>query len=335
MNQNRIQTPHNVLDENGHVMEAGYSKKEVLHYDKSQVTASRLRLKEWDYFFVGNKDYGLAITIADNNYMGLAGFVFLDFKNQKKYDYTKMLFNARKHLNMPNQLLSGTVAYDSKDLSISYEYKFDQILIKAQARKLKGLEDATIDLTLNVLNDDHLVIVTPFEKKKAFYYNQKINHLAASGYFTVGERRYSLDDNFGLLDWGRGVWTYDNTWYWSSASGKENGHLIGFNLGYGFGNTEQATENILYYDKKGHKIDEVHFHISDDFISPWKVTSNDDSLYFDFYPIYDNHTNIDLFVIGQNAHQVFGEFKGYMRIDGEKIEVKSLFGFAEKVRNRW
>jgi hypothetical protein len=25
---------------------------------------------------------------------------------------------------------------------------------------------------------------------------------------------------YGVLDWGRGVWTYSNTWYWASMSGE-------------------------------------------------------------------------------------------------------------------
>ena len=47
------------------------------------------------------------------------------------------------------------------------------------------------------------------------------------------------------MDWGRGVWTYHNTWYWSSASGELDGVPFGWNLGYGFGDTAAATELIL------------------------------------------------------------------------------------------
>ena len=42
---------------------------------------------------------------------------------------------------------------------------------------------------------------------------------------------------FGVLDWGRGVWTYHNVWYWGSASGLVDGVPFGFNIGYGFGDT--------------------------------------------------------------------------------------------------
>ena len=60
-------------------------------------------------------------------------------------------------------------------------------------------------------------------------------------------KRYEFDPktDFGTLDWGRGVWTYDNTWYWGSGNADINGNSFGFNIGYGFGNTSAATENVM------------------------------------------------------------------------------------------
>ena len=33
--------------------------------------AGKLRIKEWDYYCVNNGHFALALTIADNSYMGL------------------------------------------------------------------------------------------------------------------------------------------------------------------------------------------------------------------------------------------------------------------------
>ena len=51
-------------------------------------------------------------------------------------------------------------------------------------------------------------------------FNQKINCMRASGYFLFDGKRYEFNPtaDFGTLDWGRGVWTYDNTWYWGSGN---------------------------------------------------------------------------------------------------------------------
>ena len=115
---------------------------------------------------------------------------------------------------------------------------------------------------ISYLNKDTLVIITPPYKddKKAFYYNQKINNLIAMGTLTFGKEEYQLNKLQGVLDWGRGVWTRDNTWYWSSMSTiLPDGSPFGFNLGYGFGDTSAASENMAFYKGKAYKLNDVDF----------------------------------------------------------------------------
>ena len=83
--------------------------------------------------------------------------------------------------------------------------------------------------------------------------------MPATGNFQLGERKFQFQSNkdFGALDWGRGVWTYKNRWFWSSASGLIQEKTFGFNLGYGFTDGSPASENVLIYENKIHKLDEV------------------------------------------------------------------------------
>ena len=95
-----------------------------------------------------------------------------------------------------------------------------------------------------------MVIATPFLKNKHFYYNQKINLLKVSGYFKCGNLKHTFKpDTYGVLDWGRGIWTYSNTWYWSSLNVKQGDNVIGWNLGYGFGDTSAASENMFFVNQ--------------------------------------------------------------------------------------
>ena len=125
---------------------------------------------------------------------------------------------------------------------------------------------------------ESMVICTPFDKKGHFYFNQKINCLRAAGEVSYGGRIYRFDpeESFAVLDWGRGVWTYHNTWYWGSASGAVDGAPFGWNIGYGFGDCSAATENMLFHNGKAHKLSRVNFHIpggEKDFLSPWTFDS--------------------------------------------------------------
>jgi hypothetical protein len=116
-----------------------------------------------------------------------------------------------------------------------------------------------------------------------------------------------------------------------------NGKPFGFNIGYGFGNTSAATENILFYDGKGHKLDEVTFHIPpDDYLKPWTFSSSDGRFEMSFQPIIDRCALTDVKIIISDQHQVFGKLSGTAILDdGTKLELKDVVCFAEKVRNKY
>ena len=188
-----------------------------------------------------------------------------------------------------------------------------------------------------------MVICTPFDKPGHFYYNQKINCMRAKGQVTYDGRDYVFDpaESFAVLDWGRGVWTYHNTWYWGSASYHVDGVPFGWNIGYGFGNTEAASENMLFYDGKAHKLERLTFGIPqkdgrDDFMSPWRFTSSDSRFEMPFTPVLDRASRTSLGVLCSDQHQVFGRFNGTATLDdGTVLQIENLLGFAEKVFNKW
>jgi hypothetical protein len=63
---------------------------------------------------------------------------------------------------------------------------------------------------------------------------------------------------------------------WGSASGLLDGQPFGWNIGYGFSDRSPASENMLFYKGKAHKLEDVTFHINtSDYMAPWKFTSSD------------------------------------------------------------
>ena len=167
--------------------------------------------------------------------------------------------------------------------------------------------------------------------------------MAASGIVSIGETEYIFNkkDSAAVLDWGRGIWTYSNTWYWSSLNTYVDGESFGFNLGYGFGDTSAATENMLFYKGKAHKLDQVDFGLptkdgKDDYYGVWNFTSNDNRVTLRFEPIIDRASCTDIKLIKSDQHQVFGRFYGDCILDdGTIITLTGQIGFAEKVSNKW
>jgi hypothetical protein len=196
------------------------------------------------------------------------------------------------------------------------------------------------EITLNQLYDTSLVIATPFkEYERAFYYNDKINCMPADGYIKIGGERFEFakDTAFGLLDWGRGVWPFRTEWYWGSGSGMVDGMPFGFNIGYGFGDTSAASENMLFYGGTTHKLSEVYFDLAKDgYMSPKRFTSDDGRFEMDFVPVYDRYTENKLLFVDTQCHQIFGRFSGVVRLDdGRELVVKDLMAFTEHAINNW
>lgn len=333
-----------LLDEKGNLTQTGYAKKLLPVYDRSKVKGGLMRLKEWDYYYVGNDQFGVALTIADNSYMGLDSISFLSFGDEP-WEITKspMRILTLGKTGLPQTSAEGVSTISGKGYSLLFRVEDGKRVLQAYMDNFKDGAAIDIDVTLTDEPEESLVICTPFDKPGHFYYNQKINCMRASGTVKIGEDVYTFepDSAFGVLDWGRGVWTYHNTWYWGSASGLVHGVDFGFNIGYGFGDTSAASENMLFFNGKAHKLSQVRFEIpmkdgKEDYLNPWKFTSDDGRFEMDFQPVIDRASCTDFKVLKSDQHQVFGRFSGTAVLDdGTSLVVRDLMGFAEKVENKW
>ena len=339
--QKLITKKDKLLDGKGILKNTGWAKDLLLDYNRIDIQASKFKIKEWDYYCILSENKGVAFTIADNGYLGFIGVTVFDFDNAKEISNSTIIPFPLGSLNMPSTSKKGDIVFKNKNISLKYILEKESRTIEIDYLNFYNNENLTGTIVLRQPKSlESMVIATPFTQNKlAFYYNQKINCMAAKGELTLGDKNitFSPDNSFGVLDWGRGVWTYSNTWYWGSASGKIDGKLFGFNIGYGFGDTSKATENMIFHDGKAHKLNQVKFHIpKNDFLKPWNFTSNDSRFQMDFIPILDRYSSTNLILIKSTQHQVFGRFSGKVVLDnGEEIIVENLIGFAEKVMNRW
>lgn len=342
MEQHEIKSARPLLDGNGNIAEPGYAKKMLSSYKRDDIKASNLRIKEWDYYLINNGHYALALTIDNNGYMNMNSISLLDFDTGLNMTVSPIQFFPGRYPKLPESSIVGNVELKAKKHHLKFENngKGKRILF---AHMDKFGEEGPIDAKIELTDEpkESIVISTPFNKPAHFYYNQKINCMRAKGEVKYGSHVYSFnpDDSFAVLDWGRGVWTYHNTWYWGSASYKVNDVPFGWNIGYGFGDTSAASENMLFYDGKAHKISQVKFNIPNDekdFMSPWTFTSDDGRFEMNFLPQLDRAACTNVGIIKSDQHQVFGKFTGKAVLDdGTIVKVEDFPGFAEKVENKW
>lgn len=333
----KMMTPGPLLNDKGELIESGYSNVLCKKYERSRIKASKFRIKEWDYYYIGNNEYGIALTVADNSYMWMVSISVLDFVNSKEVTKSNIGLFSMGKLKLPSSSNVGNIEFRKKNFYFKFTRDSSRRLEVFYKNFDKG--DFYCDVILNETSENSIVVATPFNKPKHFYYNQKINNLLAKGYFTYQKKEYSLDNAYAVLDWGRGVWTYKNTWYWSSFSGICDGKLVGFNLGYGFGNNTD-TENMVFVDDEYYKLDDVEFIIpkrnnQEKYLEQWLIRSESGNIHLIFEPILDRFADTNLLILRSLQHQVFGKFTGYIKTNDQVIVIDHMVGFAEKVYNKW
>lgn len=338
--QNEITVSQKLLNEQGVLANPGWARKFYYEYNPENMPVPRMAAKEWDYYAIGNEEVVVALTVNDFGILGMTSISLL--KPKENVDYTKGSRVIGQVMDQPKND-RGTCYIRTPDTEIIFIRKGSKHYLKAHMDNFDGQSNAIdVDITLDLPDTDRMVIATPFDEDPHFFYlNEKINCMPASGTVKLGSFTYSFhpEKDMAVLDLGRGYWPDRNTWYWGSASGIHKGKPLGFNIGYGFGNLSNATENMIIYDGVAHKFDRIDFGIpSEGYLArPWHIVSNDGRFDMQFAPLMDRSAPADITANpGSNQHQVFGRYSGRAVLDnGTVLEVKDFFGFAEEVHNNW
>ncbi len=339
MRNHEVTSLQPLLNEEGKIQEPGWARHPVWQYDRSRIVSPKFRIKERDYYLILNQDYACGFTLSDEGHVGFRSVSLLNFKEGWEHTETILIPFPMGNMKMPASSEVGAIVCRDKRLRLEFRKEAGRHFISCDFKNFWKGKPFYCELSLERPEMDMMAIAATWPGKKTFYYNQKINCMRAEGYMAFDDMTWWFDpeQDYGTLDWGRGVLPYDSTWYWSSGNGTVGGRTFGFNIGYGAGDTSSATENILYYDGKSHKLDDVEFHIPEgDYMSPWSFTSNDGRFEMEFIPVLDRAESISRLAIRSDQHQVFGKMSGRAVLDdGRFIELKDFMCFAEKVHNRY
>lgn len=339
MRNHEVTQKQRLLDANGQIAEPGWSRRLLQEYDRKDIKAPKFRIKEWDYYLITAKDFGIAITVSDLGYIGMESASFFDFKNAKDYTESELTFFPMGNMKLPSHSDAGVTKYMGDKMRAKFVVENRTRQIKCEFKNFYNGKPLKMNILLSDPEKDDMVIATPWDKKHCFYYNQKKNCLPASGWVEFDGQRYEFhpETDFATLDWGRGVWTYDNTWIWGTGNGLVNGKPFGMNIGYGFANTSAASENIVYYDGVAHKLDDVTCHFdTKDYLKPWKITSSDGRFEAELRPIFDRQATMEYKLIATYQHQVFGYLNGTVVLDdGTKLDVSDFLCGIEHIRNKY
>lgn len=337
----------------------GWATSPLLSYDRARIHAPRWRIKEWDYYLINDDEYAVALTLADMGYVGLVSASVIDLAQAACKTTSVVIPFPFGRFRLPPSSASGVASFENGRVSFKFEVEDGVRRIRARFARFDGDQDLSVDAVLDGEPRDSMVIVTPWaEDESAFYYNQKTVAMRTRGSFKKGllVHGFGPDTSFGLLDWGRGVWTRDNTWYWAVAQGWQDGCdqvasgrcRVGLNIGYGFGDTSAASENMVWIDGIAHKLHRVDLGIPEkphaacagriseryDLLLPWHISDDEGRLDLVFTPILDRVDHMDYKVVRSDQHQVFGQFEGIVILDDNTpFKITGLQGSAEVIHN--
>ena len=345
------------LQRNGSVTSEGWARHAIWTYKREYIKYSSLFIKEWDYYitYIEKANIWIALTVSDLGYSSLIALSVIDCNINKSAQLEDLGLFSFGSFNLPNNsLIDYEMNYKGKKmtLKVGCKKRIRNIFIESENFELpngeKGL-NISLQMEQRASMESINIQTTWAHNRQLFYLNEKVNGMKPyDGYYKIGDSikgdidLKNQENIFTTLDWGRGVWAYSGTWYWSSATGIINGAKVGFNLGYGFSDRSPATENCIFYNDKIHKLNKVEFIIPNDEKDlcvkdkPWIIKSDDDRINLKFLPQVNRQSKFNYLIIKSDQNQVFGVFEGEMILDHKaKIYVKDLHGFAEKVSNRW
>jgi hypothetical protein len=343
--QNELIHPGPLLDRQGKLTQAGWSRRPLLDCNLENAyfytfrPLQRFRIKRWDYYAVFTPQHFFSATIADLGYAGNIFVYTLDFNTGELHE-EGLVIPLGRGIQLERNPAAGEASFTNDKASLKFQADGETRRIDVDWAGFHHGRGIHTEIILRALpGHESMNIVIPIGERR-FYDNTKINCLPAQGFIQYGDLHEELrpETCLGSLDWGRGVWEYQSYWNWASASGfLPDGRTIGLNLGQGFGDLSKATENAIILNGCVHKLGTVRFEYkSGNYMQPWHFMDDGDRLDLTFTPFKDRTARTNLGVISSEVHQMFGRYNGHVTLDdGSPLEIRDLIGFAEEHHARW
>jgi hypothetical protein len=346
IDQRQLKGPGPLLNPDGSLADVGWARQPILdcNLEYTRVYSplfqlwQPMRIKRWDYYGITTPTHFFSFTVSDVGYLASIFAYVIEFETGIYHEET-LTIPLAKGVSLPRNSTDGVSIFDNGKVRLKFS-------VAGETRKISvnwpgffnGGLNAEVEMSLPESHESMLIVI-PI-KGKRFYFNRKVNCIPAKGWVEFQGQRYLMEPKTCLatLDWGRGVWDYDSFWVWASASGfLPDKRTVGLNLGYGFGDTSQATENAVIVDGRIHKLGQVDFSYDNkNFKAPWTMKSPEGRLHLTFTPFFERVAKLDLKVLASEVHQLFGRYCGTAVLDsGEKIEIENLIGWAEEHHAKW
>lgn len=336
--QVEIKEPIKLLKEDGSLTQPGWARNNIIEYNRENITAPKWRIKEWDFYQVGCKDWMIQINFLNISVVSAGTIDYVDFKTGEHIsDMIPEVWTINKNQLNRNGEKPYVIDYKRGNKQLYFE-------VTDEIRRLRWKSDKIeIDFTAQNYKGESIVVMTPFPGlPNRFFYTEKINCMPTQGKISLPDGRVidteGRDDVYTVLDWGRGPWKHKNYWFWGNGTTKIDGKLFGFEITWGIGDSSLGEETAIIYDGKCHKLGKVNVRHEPDgrWDQPWEFYEENGRFELTMTPFYVHKSGLMTPVLGMLPHQVHGLWNGTVTLDdGTVLKIENMYAFCEKVYNKW
>lgn len=315
----------------------GFARKPII---ECNLSGHYLRKKKWNHWSVFGEEIFFSISISHFDYAALCTVSFLEYETQRFFEKNVMIpLGLGTKLKMPARVFEP-VQFSNNEIQISMTYFQKQTFLKVTSENFDNellLAELTI---LHPQEDDTLNVVVPWNRQ-TFQFTSKHHTLPTMGFVKLGDRQYrfSEEECFSVLDFGRGVWPRNASLNWAMASQKIRNQRIGLNFGGKWTDGTGITENAVFVDGKMTKIHEdVLFNCDNtNYMKPWYITTKfSDRVMLTFHPFFEYKHETDGKLVRSETHHFIGYYHGHIQLyDGTVLNIQQMLGGIEKYSAKW
>lgn len=168
MRNHLVTSKQPLLNIDGTLREPGWSTSLVQTYNRRDIKKRVTRIKEWDYYSVISNKNNIAVcfTVSDLGYIELDSVSFLDFSVPREHTQGNILPFPLGRLHMPSDSSTGDVKIANSKLGLEFLVKNKKRIIRCDFPEFDGGKGLKANITLESLDDDTMVIATPFKTDK-------------------------------------------------------------------------------------------------------------------------------------------------------------------------
>ena len=258
--QREIKEKHNVFDENGEVVCAGWARSPVFEYNCEQ---SKMHGKhsERDCYFINNGEVSLYLSVENSGFEFAIKIAVADLKKGGVISdcvIKKFMFFKNE---LPEAGNKGELFYSDKRIQLQLTNTNDGRFLKCDFIDFGGLKNLYFNINLKKVNGESLNELAPFERdRKYFYLKRFVPKFIANGIIRVGGLEYSLNEinSFAYFDWTRFSKPRKHNYQSLSADCIIDDKRFSLCLASRIGDNRFGNENCFFIDGKLEKLSRIN-----------------------------------------------------------------------------